>query len=80
VAAVPDARKGERLVLFTEAKDATRAAYQSFAKGKGLPEIAMPAEVVVLERLPMLGTGKVDQVSVVKLARERAAGEAPAAA
>jgi acyl-[acyl-carrier-protein]-phospholipid O-acyltransferase/long-chain-fatty-acid--[acyl-carrier-protein] ligase len=34
----------------------------------------------VLERLPMLGTGKVDQVSVVKLARERAAGEAPAAA
>ena len=73
------ARKGERLVLFTERKDATRAAYQSFAKGKGVPEIAIPAEVVVLERVPMLGTGKVDQVSVVKLAHERAAGQAPAA-
>jgi acyl-[acyl-carrier-protein]-phospholipid O-acyltransferase/long-chain-fatty-acid--[acyl-carrier-protein] ligase len=80
VAAVPDARKGERLVLFTERKDATRGAYQSFAKGKGVPEIAIPAEVVVLERVPMLGTGKVDQVSVVKLAHERAAGQAPAAA
>ena len=47
---------------------------------KGVPEIAIPAEVVVLERVPMLGTGKVDQVSVVKLAHERAAGQAPAAA
>ncbi|GJE59470.1 acyl-[ACP]--phospholipid O-acyltransferase [Methylobacterium trifolii] len=72
VAAVPDARKGERLVLFTEARDATRAAYQTFAKGRGAPDIAIPAEVVVLDRVPMLGTGKVDQVGVVKLARERA--------
>ena len=47
--------------------------YQSFARGKGAPEIAVPAEVVVLDRLPMLGTGKVDQVSVTKLAKERAA-------
>ncbi|MGU3536304.1 acyl-[ACP]--phospholipid O-acyltransferase [Methylobacterium sp. A54F] len=72
VAAVPDARKGERLVLFTEAKGATRAAYQSFAKGRGATEIAIPAEVVVLDRIPMLGTGKVDQVGVTRLARERA--------
>ena len=73
VAAVPDARKGERLILFTEAKGATRAAYQTFAKDRGAADVALPAEVVVLEHLPMLGTGKVDQVSVTKLARERAA-------
>ncbi|GJE25578.1 acyl-[ACP]--phospholipid O-acyltransferase [Methylobacterium organophilum] len=73
VAAVPDARKGERLILFTEAKGATRAGYQSFAKGRGATEIAIPAEVVVLDKLPMLGTGKVDQVGVTKLAKERAA-------
>jgi acyl-[acyl-carrier-protein]-phospholipid O-acyltransferase / long-chain-fatty-acid--[acyl-carrier-protein] ligase len=78
VAAVPDARKGERLVLFTEAKDATRAAYQGFAKSRGAPEIAIPAEVVVVERVPMLGTGKVDQVAVTKLARERAETSAAA--
>ncbi|MEA1831244.1 acyl-[ACP]--phospholipid O-acyltransferase [Methylobacterium durans] len=72
VAAVPDARKGERLILFTERKGATRAEYQSFAKGRGATEIAIPAEVVVLDRIPMLGTGKVDQVGVTRLARERA--------
>ena len=72
VAAVPDARKGERLILFTERKGATRADYQGFAKARGATEIAIPAEVVVLDRIPMLGTGKVDQVSVTRLARERA--------
>ncbi|MER2264387.1 acyl-[ACP]--phospholipid O-acyltransferase [Methylobacterium oxalidis] len=72
VAAVPDARKGERLILFTERKGASRAEYQSFAKGRGATEIAIPAEVVVLDRIPMLGTGKVDQVGVTRLARERA--------
>ena len=78
VAAVSDARKGERLVLFTEARGATRAAYQGFAKDRGAPDIAVPAEVVVLDRLPMLGTGKVDQVGVAAMARERAATSAAA--
>ena len=72
VAAVPDPRKGERLVLFTQEKGATRAAFQSFAKVRGASDVAIPAEVVVLDAIPMLGTGKVDQVSVVKLAQERA--------
>ncbi|MDO9425900.1 MAG: acyl-[ACP]--phospholipid O-acyltransferase [Methylobacterium sp.] len=79
VAAVPDARKGERLILFTERADATRAAYLAFAKGRGATELAMPAEVVVA-KVPMLGTGKVDGVSVTKMARERAGSDATAAA
>ncbi|MCJ2081133.1 acyl-[ACP]--phospholipid O-acyltransferase [Methylobacterium sp. J-090] len=79
VAAVPDARKGERLILFTERADATRAAYLAFAKGKGATELAIPAEVVVA-KVPMLGTGKVDGVSVTKMARERAGSDATAAA
>jgi acyl-[acyl-carrier-protein]-phospholipid O-acyltransferase/long-chain-fatty-acid--[acyl-carrier-protein] ligase len=78
VAAVPDPRKGERLILFTQAKDATRSAYQSFAKGRGASDVAIPAEVVVLEAVPMLGTGKVDQVAVTKLALERAKESAAA--
>lgn len=80
VASVPDPRKGERLILFTEAKGATRGDYQAFAKGKGATEIAIPAEVVVIDKVPMLGTGKVDQVGVTKLAKERAQGQAEAAA
>ncbi|TXM65471.1 acyl-[ACP]--phospholipid O-acyltransferase [Methylobacterium sp. WL69] len=79
VAAVPDARKGERLILFTERADATRAAYLAFAKGRGATELAIPAEVVVA-KVPMLGTGKVDGVGVTKMARERAGSDATAAA
>ena len=78
VAAVPDVRKGERLVLFTQETGATRAAYQSFAKERGASDVAIPAEVVVLDAIPMLGSGKVDQVSVVKLALERARESAAA--
>jgi len=79
VAAVPDARKGERLILFTERADATRAAYLAFAKGRGATELAMPAEVVV-GKVPMLGTGKVDMLGVAAMARARAGGDATAAA
>jgi acyl-[acyl-carrier-protein]-phospholipid O-acyltransferase/long-chain-fatty-acid--[acyl-carrier-protein] ligase len=73
VAAVPDARKGERLVLVTQQKDATRGALQTFAKARGAADLMIPSEVVVLEKLPLLGSGKVDQLSVVKLVRARAA-------
>ncbi|SFG44862.1 acyl-[ACP]--phospholipid O-acyltransferase [Methylobacterium gossipiicola] len=79
VAAVPDARKGERLILFTERADATRADYLAFAKGRGATDLALPAEVVV-GKVPMLGTGKVDMVAVAKQARERAGSDATAAA
>lgn len=76
VASVPDPRKGERLVLFTQAKEATRAAFQAFAKGKGMSDVSIPSEVVVLDTIPMLGAGKVDLVAVAKLALERAGAEA----
>lgn len=78
VSAVPDPRKGERLILFTQAKEANRAAFQSFAKGKGASDVSIPAEVVVREEIPLLGAGKIDLVSLDKLARERA--DAPEAA
>jgi acyl-[acyl-carrier-protein]-phospholipid O-acyltransferase/long-chain-fatty-acid--[acyl-carrier-protein] ligase len=38
----------------------------------------VPAEVVFIEKVPVLGTGKIDMVGVAKLVKERAAG-APAA-
>jgi acyl-[acyl-carrier-protein]-phospholipid O-acyltransferase/long-chain-fatty-acid--[acyl-carrier-protein] ligase len=73
VASVPDARKGERLVLVTQQKDATRAAFQAFARNRGASELMTPAEIVLLENIPVLGSGKVDNVAVTKLVRERAA-------
>src|SRR5215216_5527005 len=73
VAAVPDARKGERLVMLTQKKDATRSEFQAFARSRGASDLMTPAEVVSMEKIPLLGTGKIDNMAVTKLVRDMAA-------
>ena len=60
----PDAKKGEQLVLFTTAPGASAGALQAWGRGHGIAELSLPKEVRVLEALPVLGTGKVDYVSL----------------
>jgi acyl-[acyl-carrier-protein]-phospholipid O-acyltransferase / long-chain-fatty-acid--[acyl-carrier-protein] ligase len=79
VASVPDPRKGERLVLVTQQASATRAEFQTYAKAHGASDLMIPSEIMIVPKLPLLGSGKVDQVSVAKLVRERTA-EKPLAA
>ncbi len=79
VAAVPDARKGERLIMVTDKNGATRSEFMTYARSKHASELMLPAEVVVLDKLPMLGSGKVDQLTVEKFVREQAAAKAAAA-
>jgi acyl-[acyl-carrier-protein]-phospholipid O-acyltransferase/long-chain-fatty-acid--[acyl-carrier-protein] ligase len=71
VVAVPDPRKGERLILATEKKDATRSEFQAFAKASHASDLMIPGEVWVLDKMPLLGSGKVDLVALAKLVRER---------
>lgn len=78
VASLPDARKGERLVLVTQQKDATRAAFQAFAKSKGAADLMIPAEVMVVPAVPVLGSGKLDFAGISKLVKERSQAPAPA--
>lgn len=80
VASLPDARKGERLVLVTQQKDATRTAFQAFAKGRGASDLMIPAEVVVVPSVPVLGSGKLDFAGIARMVKERAASPAPAVA
>jgi acyl-[acyl-carrier-protein]-phospholipid O-acyltransferase/long-chain-fatty-acid--[acyl-carrier-protein] ligase len=75
VASVPDLRKGERLILFTQQQGGTRSEFMNFARSKGASELMVPAEVVVMERLPVLGSGKIDNVALTNHARERAAAK-----
>src|ERR1700687_5940643 len=42
VVAEPDPRRGERLVLVTEKKGATRAAFQAHAKARGASDLMAP--------------------------------------
>ena len=60
VVSMPDPRKGERLVLVTDNPDASRDTLNSQAKEFGLAAIAIPASVLIVDAIPVLGTGKVD--------------------
>jgi len=79
VAAIPDARKGERLIMVTDKHGATRSDFIAYARAKHAAELMFPAEVIVLDKLPLLGSGKVDNLSLQKFVREQAAAKAAAA-
>jgi acyl-[acyl-carrier-protein]-phospholipid O-acyltransferase / long-chain-fatty-acid--[acyl-carrier-protein] ligase len=79
VSAIPDPRKGERLIMLTDKHGATRSEFMAYARSKHASELMLPAEVIVLDKLPMLGSGKVDQLAVDKFVREQAAAKAAAA-
>ena len=63
-----DPRKGEQLVLFTTAPDANAAALQTWARGNGVAELAVPRDVRIVDALPVLGTGKLDYVTMTAMA------------
>jgi acyl-[acyl-carrier-protein]-phospholipid O-acyltransferase/long-chain-fatty-acid--[acyl-carrier-protein] ligase len=63
----PDPKKGEQLVLFTTAKDADPKALQQWGRAHGVTELMIPREIRVLEALPVLGTGKIDYVSLAQV-------------
>ena len=67
---LPDARKGERIVLLTTQKDADRAAMQREAKAKGASELSVPSGVQVVDKVPLLGSGKTDYVAATDLAKQ----------
>jgi acyl-[acyl-carrier-protein]-phospholipid O-acyltransferase/long-chain-fatty-acid--[acyl-carrier-protein] ligase len=79
VATVPDSRKGERLVLVTEKPGAKRADFQSFAKSRGASDLMVPSDILVVDKVPVLGSGKLDYVGVANLVREHASARAAVA-
>ncbi len=78
VVSLPDARKGERLVLLTTDSKCTREAFSQFARRKGATELMVPAEVLVVDKIPLLGSGKPDYVAALALAKASMAKKAPA--
>ena len=79
VVAIPDDRKGERLILVTDKHGATRADFQAYARSQHASELMNPAEVIVLDKLPLLGSGKPDLIALQKFVRDQAAAKAAAA-
>jgi acyl-[acyl-carrier-protein]-phospholipid O-acyltransferase/long-chain-fatty-acid--[acyl-carrier-protein] ligase len=69
IVAAPDPKKGERLIMATTQPKATRAEVQAWLKKKGASELMAPAVVVVLDEIPLLGSGKVDYVRLAEVLR-----------
>ena len=63
-----DPQRGEALVLYTTDPHLNRERLLEVARAQGKPEIAVPKKIIVLESIPLLGTGKTDYVSLKKLA------------
>jgi acyl-[acyl-carrier-protein]-phospholipid O-acyltransferase/long-chain-fatty-acid--[acyl-carrier-protein] ligase len=65
-----DPRKGERLVLLSHNPDADRDALAAHARRQGISALAVPAVVLNITEVLLLGTGRTDYVSARKLADE----------
>jgi len=66
---LPDPRKGEQVVLVTDAAGADRAALLAFAQAEGYPELWVPRAVLITAAIPVLGSGKTDYPGTLELAR-----------
>ncbi len=69
-AALPDKRKGEQIILLTTYKKADRADFVSFAKNHGVTELAIPKKIIVVDEIPVLGTGKTNYGMVQRMTEE----------
>ncbi len=71
VVAVPDKRRGERVVLVTTEDEADQNALRQYGKKAGVAELMLPSDIIKVPEIPVLGTGKTDYVSTQKLAMEK---------
>ncbi len=74
VTTLPDAAKGEALVLITEQVDADRGSLTKKAKELGIGELNVPKKIHTSKKMPLLGTGKIDYPGVKALAEQEFAG------
>jgi acyl-[acyl-carrier-protein]-phospholipid O-acyltransferase/long-chain-fatty-acid--[acyl-carrier-protein] ligase len=68
---VPDKRKGERIILLTTHKPATKSDIHDHSKKSGVPELMVPADVVEVADIPVLGSGKTDYTETRKVALQK---------
>ncbi len=62
VISLPDAKKGEQIILITTQKDATL--HELNRVSKGVTAIALPKKILVIEKIPVMATGKTDYVTL----------------
>lgn len=69
---LPDSKKGEKIILYTLYKNASKQLLREFMNQTRQSMLAMPAEVIVVDKLPLLGSGKIDYVTLKEIAGKEA--------
>lgn len=67
---LPDKRRGERLLLVTTCDQANREDILKYIKQQQLSELMLPKDIQLVDKLPLLGSGKIDYQATLKLVTE----------
>jgi acyl-[acyl-carrier-protein]-phospholipid O-acyltransferase / long-chain-fatty-acid--[acyl-carrier-protein] ligase len=68
VVTLPDARKGEQIILVTDKPAADRDALLAFAKKQGFADLWVPKGILVAG-IPVLGNGKIDHAGTAEMVK-----------
>ncbi|MFZ4761338.1 MAG: acyl-[ACP]--phospholipid O-acyltransferase [Alphaproteobacteria bacterium] len=60
VLAMPHEKKGEQIILFTNAPEITRETLLQHYKNLGVSSLYLPEKILLLAHIPLLGSGKID--------------------
>lgn len=63
-----DAQRGENILLYTTDNTLNREQLGTCAKALGSPELAIARKIIMINELPLLGTGKTDYMTLKQMA------------
>jgi acyl-[acyl-carrier-protein]-phospholipid O-acyltransferase/long-chain-fatty-acid--[acyl-carrier-protein] ligase len=67
VISLPDAKKGEQVILVTTQKQAT--VQQLADASQGVAAILLPKKIIIVDEIPVMATGKTNYIAVTELAK-----------
>lgn len=67
VISLPDAKKGEQVILVTTQKQAT--VQQLADASQGVASILLPKKIIIVDEIPVMATGKTNYIAVTELAK-----------
>ena len=67
----PDPKRGEMILLLTQDKNLKREQLVQAARDLGSPELAVPRQIIYVDKIPLLGSGKKDYPAVQQIAEQR---------
>ena len=69
VCSIVDDKKGEKIILITNNKDALRQHFQTQIKENNYNKLYLPHNILFSKELPVLGTGKTDYVTLTQMVK-----------